>query len=161
MIVPRDLQKVVGKSELRYSLKTGYLSVAKYKARILAGQVQRIFNYLRKGDSALSDLSDGQIKKLIHQYITEYTTGLEQRYLKDEPPPFEGVEGFNAYVEGLDDIRDDVVGYLGVGEYHTVESTAISLLEKNGIREIEKDTGGFIQLCRGILQAQLKLSGAF
>jgi hypothetical protein len=49
MTVPKDLQKVVGKKELRYSLKTGYLNDAKYKARILAGQVQRLFQHLRKG----------------------------------------------------------------------------------------------------------------
>ena len=58
MIVPKDLQKAVGKNELRYSLKTGYLGDAKYKARLLAGQVQRIFKYLRKGYFALSTLSD-------------------------------------------------------------------------------------------------------
>jgi hypothetical protein len=112
--------------------------VAKYKARFLAGQVQLIFNYLRKGGSALSDLSDGQIQKLIRQYINEYINGLEQRYIEDDPPPFEGVEGFKAYVEFLDDIRDDVVGYLGVSDYRTVENNAIALLEKNGIRGIEK-----------------------
>jgi hypothetical protein len=56
MIVPGDLQKVVGKTELRYSLKTVFLSDAKYKARILAGQVQLIFQILRKGLSILFDL---------------------------------------------------------------------------------------------------------
>ena len=42
MAVPKDLQILVGKTELRYSLKTGSLGDAKYKARLLAGQVQRI-----------------------------------------------------------------------------------------------------------------------
>jgi hypothetical protein len=46
MVVPKDLQAFVGKTQLRYSLKTGYLGVAKYKARLLAGQVQRIFKRL-------------------------------------------------------------------------------------------------------------------
>ena len=39
MVVPVDLQGFVGKIELRYSLKTGYLGRAKNKARYLAGQV--------------------------------------------------------------------------------------------------------------------------
>ncbi len=47
------LQKVVGKKELRYSLKTGNLTDAKYKARILAGQVQRLFQHLRKRGQVL------------------------------------------------------------------------------------------------------------
>ena len=63
--VPKDPQKVVGKKELRYSLKTGYLTDAKYKARILAGQVQRLFQHLRKGGVLLSQLSDAQIQKSI------------------------------------------------------------------------------------------------
>jgi hypothetical protein len=47
MNVPRDLQRFVGKRELRYSLKTGYLGVAKLKARLTAGHVQSIFRLLR------------------------------------------------------------------------------------------------------------------
>ena len=39
--VPKDLQAYVGRKELRYSLKTGYLSDAKHKARIIAGQIQQ------------------------------------------------------------------------------------------------------------------------
>jgi hypothetical protein len=65
MTVPKDPQKVVGKKELRYSLKTGYLNDAKYKTRILAGQVQRLFQHLRKGGVLLSQLSDAQIQKSI------------------------------------------------------------------------------------------------
>ncbi|UCE53447.1 MAG: hypothetical protein JSV31_30100 [Desulfobacterales bacterium] len=65
MMVPKDLQKLVGKKEMRYSLKTGYLGVAKNKARFLAGQVQLIFNSLRRGDSVLSKLSDDQIQGLV------------------------------------------------------------------------------------------------
>ena len=69
MIVPKDLQKVVGLKELRYSLKTGHLSVTKYKALLLAGQVRSIFQQLRKGRKVLGKLSDDQIQELIHQLI--------------------------------------------------------------------------------------------
>jgi hypothetical protein len=65
MVVPKDLQKLVGKKEMRYSLKTGYLGVVKNKARFLAGQVQLIFNSLRRGDSVLSKLSDDKIQGLV------------------------------------------------------------------------------------------------
>jgi hypothetical protein len=43
LAVPSDLQTLIGKKELRYSLKTGYLSVAKRKARYLAGVYQNFF----------------------------------------------------------------------------------------------------------------------
>jgi len=37
--VPKDIQHCIDKKELRYSLKTGYLSLAKSKARLLSFQV--------------------------------------------------------------------------------------------------------------------------
>lgn len=43
MRVPEDLCDIVGKKELRYSLKTGYLGIAKTKARFLAAKVQLMF----------------------------------------------------------------------------------------------------------------------
>ena len=49
MRVPIDLQKIVGKKELRYSLKTGYISAAKTKARFLASQLQLVFRLLSNG----------------------------------------------------------------------------------------------------------------
>ena len=58
MIVPKDLRKFVGKTELRYTLMTGDFRTAKHKAKLLAGQVQLIFRYLRKGNKTLSKLSD-------------------------------------------------------------------------------------------------------
>ncbi len=45
--IPDDLRlHFAGKTEIKRSLQTGYLSDAKYKARLLAGQVQRLFRYL-------------------------------------------------------------------------------------------------------------------
>ena len=69
MVVPKDLRKLVGKTELRYSLKTGYVSVARHKVGLIAGQVQTVFKILRKGDFLLSKLSDDLIKQLVHRYI--------------------------------------------------------------------------------------------
>jgi hypothetical protein len=69
MFVPRDLQHAIGKKELRYSLKTGYIGIAKLKARHVASQVQLIFVQLRKGRFDLSKLTDRNIKDLVGKYI--------------------------------------------------------------------------------------------
>ena len=69
MNVPKDLQPYIGKKELRYSLRTGYLGVAKEKARYVAGHVQSIFRILRKG--TIVNLSDDQIKELVKKYIKD------------------------------------------------------------------------------------------
>jgi hypothetical protein len=64
MVVPKDLRKFVGKTELRYTLKTGNLRQAKHKAKLLAGQVQLIFRCLRKEHQALGKLLNGQTKMI-------------------------------------------------------------------------------------------------
>lgn len=45
--IPPDLRALVGKTELRYSLKTGLLSVARSRARLLSGSVQHLFRKIR------------------------------------------------------------------------------------------------------------------
>jgi len=40
--VPKDLQCVMGKKELRYTLKTGYVGVARVKAQLIAAQVRAL-----------------------------------------------------------------------------------------------------------------------
>lgn len=58
MVIPQDLQPVIGKKELRYSLKTGHLSKAKSMARLLAGICQMIFRSLRNDDMKKLKLAD-------------------------------------------------------------------------------------------------------
>ncbi len=48
MAVPRDLRKFVGKTELRYTSGTGYIGLAKSKARLMAGVAQNFFRSIRK-----------------------------------------------------------------------------------------------------------------
>ena len=48
MVVPADLRAVVGKRELRYSVRTGFLSKARYRAKKMAGFTQGIFKNLRR-----------------------------------------------------------------------------------------------------------------
>ena len=155
MSVPQDLQRLVGKKELRYSLKTGYLGVARHKARVLAGQVQQIFTCLRKGGTGLSGLSDAEIKELIEQHIKEYIEGLENRYHDDEPP-FIDSRDFYSYLDTLDFIKEDIILYLGIGDYSTVHGIVAGLLEKNEIKGVEKGSAEHIRLCRELLRAQLK-----
>jgi hypothetical protein len=45
--IPKELHRHFGKKELRYSLKTGYLGLAKSRSRLLAGLTQKLFAHLR------------------------------------------------------------------------------------------------------------------
>ena len=81
--VPNDIQPIIGKKELRYSLKTGYLGVAKSKARLLAGGIQRLFRHLRQRD-VMTELSDTEIRNLVTRWIQKYLDNIEERWLKDD-----------------------------------------------------------------------------
>ncbi|MCG6973888.1 MAG: hypothetical protein LJE66_12150, partial [Desulfobacterales bacterium] len=157
MNVPKDLQSYIGRKELRYSLKTGYLGDAKYKARVIAGQVQLVFKLLRKGNSSLMKLSDNQIQEILQKYLKEYIDSIEERMYSDDPPPFTiDTRLFHQYVNDLDDIKQEIIEYLGTLDYRTVESIVDDLLKENGIDNIDRSSVSYQKLCRGILKAQLK-----
>jgi len=65
MNVPSDLQTQVGKKELRYSLKTGYLGVAKSKARLMAGLCQNLFYTLRTNETVMK-LPMTEIQRIVN-----------------------------------------------------------------------------------------------
>jgi hypothetical protein len=159
MNVPRDLQRLVGKKELRYSLKTGYLGIAKQKSRYLAGQVQFIFKVLRKGD-IMANLSDDQIKELVNGYIKHSLERINNLFNDDpgnEIPPFTNEPEFYSYLNELNGIRQDLIANLNMGNWGMLEDTISDFLKKQGIKDVDKGSGEYRRLCAGIHQAEIKL----
>ncbi len=56
--VPLDLQLAIGKKEIRRSLKTGRIGLAKSKARLLAGEYQELFRKMR-GHEEMTEVGFG------------------------------------------------------------------------------------------------------
>ena len=83
--VPRDLQTITGKRELRYTLKTGYIGQAKHKARYLASQVHIIFGYLRSKQSIMSKLLKEQIPALVKKFIRDRYDYIDRMFETEEP----------------------------------------------------------------------------
>jgi integrase len=155
MNVPRDLQPHIGRKELRYSLRTGYLGVAKNKARLIAGQVQLIFRRIRKGGVTLPELPDEKIKKLIKQYIKDYLKDLDERFADDKP--FVDAKDVNQYISDLDSIRHEKTLEYNLGDTSIVENEVDKLIRENKIESVEKDSKTFKMLCSSILREQIKL----
>jgi hypothetical protein len=80
--IPQDLQAYLGKKELRYILRTGYISEAKDKGRAVAVYVQLIFKLMRKGNPEIMKLTDTQINEMIK---THYKRLIDE-YDKPAPP---------------------------------------------------------------------------
>lgn len=85
MNVPKDLQSYVGKKELRWSLKTGYMSVAKQKARKMAAEVQTLFHSIREL-ALMSDLTDDEIKQIVNEHIQKLLKAVEYLRIERFPP---------------------------------------------------------------------------
>jgi hypothetical protein len=157
LAVPKDLQSLVGRKELRYSLKTGCLSIARAKAQMIGAHVRQVFSYVRRERSKLVELSEDKIQELIQQNLKEYIKGLETRYYEDDERfPLQAREDIPSYIKMLDFMKDDIKEYLALGQYHTVEERVIRLLEKNGIDGIEKGSETYIKMCRVMLRADMQ-----
>ncbi len=143
MKVPKDLQGIVGKKEIRYSLHTGYVSIARNKARFLACQVQLIFRFLRKGGTALSKLSDDQIKVLVEHHIKNTLEWLDrsfyEKWEEDSSPPFVDARTFHSYVGDLDDIREELIVNLNLGDFSMLENIVADITGRDGAVEICKE----------------------
>ncbi len=67
--VPKDIKPLVGKSEIRYTLDTRQRSVAKSRARLIAGHIQQLIRSIRKNPGAMTQkLTRDLINSLIAKY---------------------------------------------------------------------------------------------
>ena len=157
MIVPKDLRKFVGKTELRYTLDTGSIGLAKSKARLLAGKFQQLFRFLRESQK-LAELTNDQIQAMVDQYIQNSLKTLEDRWLTgDDNDFFPPREDSRGYIETLDIVKDDIIDELNACDYQRAEKMVNDLFEKNGISGAQKDRYSYKKLCRELLKAEVKL----
>lgn len=156
MIVPKDLRNVVGKTELRYTLKTGYLGIAKNKAKLLAGQVHLVFSHLRKEPKILGKLSNDQIKELVHRYIKDSIESWDKAFYENRD---EELPGFRPYevIDFYEDIRQQLVDGLNFGDFSMFEQPIAEFLMENGVDEIDKESVEYRKLCAEIYKAESQL----
>jgi hypothetical protein len=131
LIVPKDLQKFVGRTELRYTLRTGYLGVAKRKSRFLAGQVQFIFQLLRKGFMGMGKLSENQVQQLVVAYIKKSIEGLDGVFDQgqNEKLPYHDPPSFFSYLKEQDIIKEDLMINLNLGDFSMLEGSIDTFLK--------------------------------
>jgi hypothetical protein len=76
--VPADLRPLSGKRELHYYLQKGYLRTAKSRARVIAGQVQLLFQEMRRNFKGFMKLSDQQIQNMVTRYLQRSKAAMGQ-----------------------------------------------------------------------------------
>ena len=159
MKIPQDLQKIIRIKELRYSLKTGYVSEAKEKARGMAAKVQYLFKYLREESETVKKVDSKLVQKMAIQYLNE----LKAMY--DEPSPSSEVlnkqgiippDDTESFIAEIEYFKDECLSKLNACEYDEVMEKADQLLKDNGVKEIDKESNQYWELCRGLMRAQIQ-----
>jgi len=138
---------------LRYSLRTGYKSAAKYKAMMMARRIQKLFRYLRESGK-LAELTDEQIQGLVLQYVTKSLQELADKWLEpsDGDRIWIGDDPYGYVEHILEPAQQDWIKNLLNGNYKPVEKSVASLFQENGITEINKDSKEYKKLCRKMLE---------
>ena len=80
---PKDVQAVVKRKELRYSLRTGKLGLAKVRARAMATATHRIIARLRSGN--MPELQTDQITSLLKDWLKWALDTAEEHRIENPP----------------------------------------------------------------------------
>ena len=166
--VPTDLQKYIGKKELRYSLRTGYLSEAKFKARFYATGVQLLFKRLRELRSM--KINDDQIKEFAKAYFDQQLQKLTAEFRPVVKGDLEGLAAnASAYVspesllKSIDSKKMQLRFDLISGNHETIIGEMQALLNEHGIEfgDVDQNDPSFTQLCQDLLNFKIQALEAF
>lgn len=154
LAVPVDLRCLVGKTEIRYSLKTGSKSEAKPKAHQIAVQCQKLFRKLRnKANDMPQELTPEQIQELIRCFVAE-SLAIEDDY-RFEVGVIDRQE-LDHRVEGFGDVLQNYRESLALRNYVSAVGDSVdSLLKSRGI-SLDKSSRSYATLCKETLQAGIK-----
>lgn len=147
--IPHDVAAMLGKKELRLSLKTGYISNARRQATRLSFHLDRFIFQLREDLPHMQDLTDKQIQQLLDQYLKQSLADSEEsRANASKPMSEEDVEDHEDLLSGLaaDSRRD-----LATNNYKRVRKYADELLEDHNLT-VAKESSSYNKLCREMLK---------
>lgn len=156
--VPADLQPYLCKKELRYSLRTGYLSEAKRKSRLLAGMAQELFVGLRK--LLRMKISDDQIKKIASDHLQRLVT----TYKAPDPPQDDDMAPLLAEAGRMNELqllkldRDELINDIREGNYLAAVQELPGILSEQGLSfsDITKDGESYTKLLLAIMHAKVQ-----
>ena len=150
---PKDIAPLVGKTELRYSLKTSSIRLAKARARAIAGQLQLMITDIREGDD-MAELQPEHINGLIQKYVREALEEDERwRVMRKKPLTPTQVNGVK---KTMVDCGKFLQGNLAMLDHRFVKPVVDNLLETEGLTA-SPDSFVYLQLSREVLKASVEL----
>lgn len=166
--VPADLQVYISKKELRYSLRTGYLSEAKFKSRFYVAGFQLLFRRLRELRSM--KLNEDQIKEFAKAYFEQQLQKLPEEFRPVKKISLIGLAANgSAYVspesvfKSIDSKKLQLRFDLISGNHETVIGELPALLKEHDIDfdDVDQNDPSFAQLCQNLLNAKIQALETF
>lgn len=122
--VPHDLREPLGRSEIRMSLGTGYLTEARPKARVLASGMKRILTKIRNGEIPMDEY--GQIKLFLRDFLERFLLENEQIAINNLTAPNPVLQ----YIPGqTEDLIEHLKGLLASRDYDTMREYMVLAAE--------------------------------
>lgn len=153
MVVPIDLRKVMGKTELRFSLRTGSLSEAKYRSMRIAGFTLSLFRKLRHMEGEMSELSQSEIQALMNKYLKEILEESEDERVRTSKPM--NLDKLDDHLEALSHLYTDAREDLALNDYRRISRYVDDFINENSLK-VEKDEKAYRILCREMLKVHVK-----
>lgn len=150
--IPKDIRPIIGKSELRYSLQTGILNVAKVRARGMAVHAHGIIQSLRKGTTL--ELTEQQINEIIRDRLKRVLDDDEEIRLGQPRRSREDAEEASWIAQG---IGIDAQIALAENDYSSCAHLVDALIDDAGIK-LDKDSEDYRRFYREVLKSQVKLA---
>ena len=123
-VVPSALRHSLGRSEIRMSLRTGYLAEARPKARILASGVKQVLTRIRDGELPMDDFD--RIKLFLLDFLERFLKENEQISINNLTPPNPILQ----YVPGkTEELIDHLKGLLISRDYNTMREYMVLAAE--------------------------------
>jgi hypothetical protein len=110
--IPKDIRPYIGKTELRYSLKTGKIGVAIHKAYRMSRVTRCVIKNTREGGSMV-ELSQEQIQELLSKWFREELEKDEMHRINREPKDKEDAEW---HADIIMDIRERFISQLAISD---------------------------------------------
>ncbi len=156
--IPHDLRDNFGKTEIRYSLRTGYLRKARVSSRGLASKVHNLITELRKGVGPMSELTAEQIREIVDTWVKQQLEEDElERALASKPMT---EEEWEVQEKSHFHLSIDAMKQLSINNHRSAEDWADQLLNERGIK-LSHDSVPFKVLCREMLKGAVILEDTF
>nr|NJM03416.1 site-specific integrase [Desulfobacula sp.] len=148
--LPADVKELVSKSELRYSLQTGSIKLARSKARLIAGTVQSIIRIIRR-DTTVGELTTEQIDGLIRKHIKEVLEKDERDRIMDDSPFDRSFHEGHLKILGM--AKELVQDRLATKDNEFITETVDNLLQAEDT-QAGKNSFAYKLLCREMFKAE-------